>query len=117
MLPVRSKNSTSRRMGSLQARGPGGMSVHSFFMEIMRSVCVFTDLRDLFPQSYKIAKNGGLVDGGTQQGCRMIGGHEQRAAFVEKFPVIAGNGEVRADHLLCGDAAEADDDLGAQKLK
>ena len=78
------------------------------------SVSVLAHLPDLLPQGQEIRKGVRFILLLAEQGGGVERAHEPDAAFFNKGAVLFGHGEIRPDHPLGGNAAQADHDLGLQ---
>ncbi len=68
----------------------------------------------LLPQGQEIRKGVRFILLLAEQGGGVERAHEPDAAFFNKGAVLFGHGEIRPDHPLGGNAAQADHDLGLQ---
>ena len=97
--------------------GKKGRSPYLKYGNSSGSISVFTDFADLVPQGDEVLEGRGLAVRIAQKRSRMQRRHEQGSLLVEEFSVIFGDRQIFVDHLLCGNASQANHDLGTQQLK
>ena len=69
------------------------------------------------PQGHEVAESLRLVLGLTEQGGGVERPHEEDAVLLNKGAVLLRHRKVGAYHPLGGDAAQADDDFRAYRLR